>query len=239
MKNKIHSLLAVAVVVLAAGSVAKGDTCAPPSCYQLTQENGTVPLGSYLPGANYGAVSLAVNSSGTSATITFQAASGWMFHNNGVGWNEVLTGGATISGESFTCSNFLGGATCPTTESGAQNMDGFKSFTNTISGLGTGSSAGVQTIVITITGTGLTLSDFENPNSTNTTFVALVSPFPNTQGCPTGFVGDSGSAVGINGNTLPQLQCGSSTTVPEPGTLALFGTGALGLAGFLRRKLFA
>lgn len=27
--------------------------------------------------------------------------------------------------------------------------------------------------------------------------------------------------------------------VPEPGSLALFGTGALGLAGYLRRKLFA
>ena len=123
-------------------------------------------------------------------------------------------------------------------DGGAQNMDGFKSFTNTIGGLGTGSSQGVQTVVITITGTGLTLSDFENPNSTNTTFAALISPFPNNAGCPTGFVADSGSTVGVNGDT--GIQCGaSSTTVPEPGTLALFGTGALGLAGFLRRKLFA
>jgi hypothetical protein len=32
---------------------------------------------------------------------------------------------------------------------------------------------------------------------------------------------------------------GGSSQVPEPGSLALFGTGALGLAGYLRRKLFA
>ena len=64
MKNKILRLLAAAVLVLAVGSMAKADTCTPPNCYQLTQENGTVPLGSYLPGADYGTVSVAVNGTG-------------------------------------------------------------------------------------------------------------------------------------------------------------------------------
>ena len=32
---------------------------------------------------------------------------------------------------------------------------------------------------------------------------------------------------------------GSSTPVPEPGTLVKFGSGALGLAGLLRRKFLA
>jgi len=237
MKSKILSLLAVGVLMLAVGSMAKADTCTPPNCYQLTQENG--PLGSYLPGDNYGTVSVTVNSTGTSATITFQSESTWMFHNNGVGWNEVLTGGATISNESITCSNIQGVATCPTSEAGTKNEDGFGSFTNTVGAVGNGDTDGMRTIVITITGTGLTLSDFENSNG-STTFAAQVSPFPNDQKCKTGYVGDSGSSVGVNGNSLGLLPCGAiSTTVPEPGTLALFGTGALGLAGILRRKLFA
>jgi hypothetical protein len=40
------------------------------------------------------------------------------------------------------------------------------------------------------------------------------------------------------GLSAPADGCGS-TSVPEPGSLALFGTGILGMAGFLRRKFLA
>lgn len=50
-----------------------------------------------------------------------------------------------------------------------------------------------------------------------------------------------GSAVALvldlKVGTAGSLQSGTITLVPEPGTLALFGTGLVGLAGLLRRRL--
>jgi hypothetical protein len=43
--------------------------------------------------------------------------------------------------------------------------------------------------------------------------------------------------VSITGGSHDVLVMNGLETVPEPGTLALFGTGLLGMAGFLRRKL--
>lgn len=45
-----------------------------------------------------------------------------------------------------------------------------------------------------------------------------------------GFTGPTGSVGNIEGGAV-------SVVVPEPGTLALFGTGLIGVAGFIRRRL--
>ncbi|HLY60728.1 MAG TPA: PEP-CTERM sorting domain-containing protein [Terriglobia bacterium] len=241
MRNKVFSLLSAAVLVLALGSMAKADT------YDLTQQNGG--LGSYSPASDYATVTLVLNGGtlGDGSTcaagaggvcIDFQATSGWMFHNAGVGWNQNVTTGS-ISSESVTTCTAIGGATC-TIPGGSGNFDGFGFMTNSVTG-GSGSSTGLTDIVITIAGTGLNLADFENANSKdNTTFSAQLSPFPNPNGGCTGFIGDTGSTTGFNGNGTGTNGCGgSSGTVPEPGSLALFGTGILGMAGYLRRKLLA
>lgn len=44
-------------------------------------------------------------------------------------------------------------------------------------------------------------------------------------------------AIDLKVGTGGAIQSGSITLVPEPGTLALFGTGLVGLAGLLRRRL--
>jgi len=55
----------------------------------------------------------------------------------------------------------------------------------------------------------------------------------------------SGTAMSVNFSAtanhigFDDVTLGSSTPVPEPGTLVMFGSGALGLAGLLRRKLLA
>lgn len=44
---------------------------------------------------------------------------------------------------------------------------------------------------------------------------------------------------GANGNTGFVVTTGAPTTVPEPGTLSLLGTGIVGLAGLFRRRLLS
>ena len=44
------------------------------------------------------------------------------------------------------------------------------------------------------------------------------------------------STFGTGSDSIYEIQ-GFQPTVPEPGTLALMGTGVLGLAGVIRRKL--
>jgi PEP-CTERM motif len=78
------------------------------------------------------------------------------------------------------------------------------------------------------------------------TFLFDITGNPNTFVHLQAFQGQGGLAIscdiGVDGNSNPASTeggCGGGTEVPEPGSLMLFGTGLLSMAGFLRRKLFA
>lgn len=230
MKSKIFSTLSAAVLVLALGSMAKADS------FDLSWQNGNVP------GTNpWGTVTVTGDSSQVVITFTVEAGLD-MFGNDAAAWNLTTTTGITsVAVTDYTV--VVGAPGAPTVDnSGTVNMDGFGSGANAfdvgVAG-GNGSSAGYSMIEITITGSGLTLAQFEAANGSGVQFSAQVGGYNgNTQGLSTctGFVGTQNG-----GGSTQDTNVGTCTgsEVPEPGSLALFGTGIIGMAGYLRRKLLS
>jgi PEP-CTERM motif len=247
MKKNLLTLMALVIALFAISNTAKADAsaCVDSSsvdCYTLGYQNGG------LSGSGpWGYVEVTVNGDGSQVTIEFSAASGFQFHNKGVGWDSAA--GTSISGISLNLLGENGGLVigdlsigtpggtltdaCPPPNGNSASYDGFGDMMYNVCG-GNGSSQGFTDIVITISGANLTLGDFEAANGDGQHFAAQVAPYPNPTGQCTGFVAD----VGPNGSDSPASGCGGSQ-VPEPGSLMLFGTGLLGMAGFVRRKLMA
>jgi len=221
--------------IVAAGSLigmlpvspASADICASTtSCIlTLTQGNASSGFGS----GNFGTVDL--ERSGSTVTVTIDLANGFFLIGTGfpgtAGFADSLGGGLTIGG--FSSAFYSGGLSDATND---LHFDGF-GFSNDAAGTtapSAGSANAVNVLSFTVSKAGL--SDVEQ-------LVNLFNPAGGDG--PAVFVVDainrntSGPGAGQTG-LLSAV--GSSTNVPEPASLAIFGAAlaGLGVAGWFRRR---
>jgi len=177
------------------------------------------------PGAPCGEVT--ITTSGNTATFVVSSLlSGYVFDTFGFNF----TGAGTLSLTSF------GGEVSSPTLGGSGNQDGFGSFTNIFNtGKNGGSSGGDCVVTAGVPGAGctfnFTLTDSLPGNLTPAMFESISSG-GNGSGFYAGHLAAGNGNTGFVGDTEPT----STPTVPEPSSLMLLGTGALGAAGLIRRR---
>jgi hypothetical protein len=226
-KLYIPCLTGLLFLLTLGASRAAADTCAPPACtsFDLNVPNSGIS-GVSGPYANV----VVTWTSPTTATITVTAYPGFLSADGStVGFN--INGTANVIAASY---NQLGGFSSPwgtyghTTypSYGSGNVDGFGSFNFTMDDHD-GYTHGVTSVTFTLTANGDTTwasaSDVLTPNSGGSTVVAHIFVCNNTPCTESG----GASVTGFASNGTP---------IPEPASIALFGSGLIALAGLVRRR---
>jgi len=217
---------AVSLIGILPASPASADICASTtSCIlALTQGNAGSQFGS----GNFGTVDL--ERAGSTVTVTIDLANGFALIGTGfpgtAGFADSLGGGLTIG--NFSSAAYSGGLSDATND---LHWDGF-GFSNDAAGTTAPSAGGATVNVLSFTVSKGTLSDVEqlvnlfNPAGGDGPAVFVVDAINNNT---------SGPGAGKTGLISA---VGTGTPVPEPASLAIFGTAlaGLGFVGWVRRR---
>jgi len=187
-----------------------------------TNDSSSLPCSGVKPCAE-----VTVTTSGNQATFTVSSLlSGWVFDKfgfnfNGAGALSLFSSGGEVSS--------------PSLDTGGGNEDGWGSFTDTFNtGKNGGSDGGDCVVTLGVPGAGctftFTLQD-SLPGTLNVSSFEISSSGGTGSGDFAGHMA-SNSKSGFAGDPLPS----GTSPVPEPSSLMLLGTGALTLAGVIRRR---
>lgn len=213
-------LLLTSVFALGSAAIAHADAIGTTEIFTLNQDGCSGTCGT----APFGTIKLVQTSAGVvTVTETLAANEGFVKTGAGDALEFNLSGNPAITIANITTGFSVGPA--PDTASTFGTFD----YSVTCSGCGNGASSPLPgPLSFTVTnGTGVNVSDFVgngDPKSPSTDFF---------------FASD---ILGNNGKTGNVAALGSTPTppsVPEPSTLFLFGTGLVGAAGMVRRRLFS
>ena len=219
--------LAIAPASAWANSTLDFNITASPQSGTITYAGGANPLvGSNITVATVTCINCPLNSGVTltllNGVLNFNSGAntgGWTW---GPGGSVTLTGGIDLDSDGDTCPG------TPDIACGTNLITNASFNTASVSNV----SPGVENLAIG--------SFTDNKNLALLNFYGLGSYVNNnfTGGINISFL--SGATSGAFTSTSPNVLSGDVTnSVPEPGTLTLFGTGLLSMAGFLRRKLMS
>ena len=223
MNKTFLRVVLVAALSFVGAKVASADSFNFTSCHI----SGSTCEGGSIAAPGFGTVTL--TQSGANVNFTVTLINGNRFVETGAGGGELFLFNDTLTGSTITTV-----ASSPTTPAGGLSgftnlspvmADGTGTFTAsvecTVASDCNGGSANTMTS-LTFTVTNATLAQLETANANGNMFVADVL---------------CGSAqTQCNGLTGPVDVSTPPITTPEPGTLLLFGSGLLGIAGLIRRR---